>query len=93
MCLSGGEQPKAQERIKAGLLSIKPSISHAYHVCTETYGPIAASFPLGGVVLISGTGSCCEVLNPDGTTHRCGGWGHILGDEGSGLYIHTYIHT
>lgn len=87
MSLSGGEQPEGQERIKAGLLSIKPSISNSYHVCTDTFGPIAAAFPSGGMVLISGTGSNCELVNPDGTTHRCGGWGHMLGDEGSAYWI------
>jgi N-acetylglucosamine kinase-like BadF-type ATPase len=37
-----------------------------------------------GVALISGTGSLCWARAPDGTTVRVGGWGYLLGDEGSG---------
>lgn len=36
------------------------------------------------VILISGTGSCCYGRNPAGQTVKVGGWGHILGDKGSG---------
>jgi N-acetylmuramic acid 6-phosphate etherase len=37
-----------------------------------------------GVALISGTGSLCLARAPDGASLRVGGWGYLLGDEGSG---------
>ena len=40
-----------------------------------------------GVLLISGTGSVAFGRSPGGTTARCGGWGPVFGDEGSGAWI------
>jgi glucosamine kinase len=40
-----------------------------------------------GVLLIAGTGSVAFGRAPDGTFARCGGWGPVLGDEGSGAWI------
>jgi glucosamine kinase len=40
-----------------------------------------------GVLLISGTGSAAFGRSPSGTTSRCGGWGPVCGDEGSGAWI------
>lgn len=40
-----------------------------------------------GVAVISGTGSIVFAQNRQGKTKRVGGWGYILGDEGSGYDI------
>ncbi len=40
-----------------------------------------------GMILISGTGSIAYGQNDTGTTRRVGGWGPLLGDEGSGYDI------
>ena len=39
------------------------------------------------VLVLSGTGSCCYGRNAAGRTAKIGGWGHILGDKGSGYEI------
>jgi glucosamine kinase len=40
-----------------------------------------------GVLLIAGTGSVAFGRSPAGTFARCGGWGPVIGDEGSGAWI------
>lgn len=40
-----------------------------------------------GIVLIAGTGSIAYGLRRDGQKVRSGGWGALLGDEGSGYWI------
>lgn len=40
-----------------------------------------------GVGAISGTGSNVFGVGADGRTWRAGGWGHLLGDEGSGYWL------
>ena len=49
---------------------------------------VAAGTPEGwGVGLIAGTGSIAVGRGPDGRTARAGGWGHLIGDEGSGYGV------
>ncbi len=44
----------------------------------------AAGTPEGwGLAVIAGTGSIAFTLDQDGRTARAGGWGYLLGDEGS----------
>lgn len=40
-----------------------------------------------GIALIAGTGSIALGRDAWGTTARSGGWGHIIGDEGSGYVL------
>ena len=40
-----------------------------------------------GIILIAGTGSICFGMKEDGSVIRSGGWGYLLGDEGSSYYI------
>jgi len=40
-----------------------------------------------GIVLNSGTGSIAIGRSSSGNIERCGGWGYLLGDEGSGYWI------
>ncbi|MFB6272185.1 MAG: N-acetylglucosamine kinase [Salinibacter sp.] len=49
---------------------------------------LEAAFGTGsGLVVIAGTGSVVFGRTQDGTTHRVGGWGHLLGDAGSGYAV------
>lgn len=40
-----------------------------------------------GAILIAGTGSICLCRNENGEIFRCGGYGHLIDDEGSGYAI------
>ena len=49
---------------------------------------LAAGTPEGwGVAAIAGTGSMAYARAADGRTARAGGWGYLLGDEGSGYAL------
>jgi N-acetylglucosamine kinase-like BadF-type ATPase len=40
-----------------------------------------------GIVIVSGTGSMAYGRNAGGRAARAGGWGYVLGDEGSGYWV------
>ena len=62
----------------------------AERVQVRTDGEIALEGALGGgagILLIAGTGSVAYGRGEDGRVERCGGWGMVVGDEGSGWAI------
>lgn len=48
---------------------------------------LAAGESPSGIGVIAGTGSVAWGLAPDGREARSGGWGYLLGDEGSGYWM------
>ncbi|CAF0787985.1 unnamed protein product [Adineta ricciae] len=82
MVLSGAGQPESQTNVRQQLRLLNVDTDKV-SVGEDLIGPV----PNGGVVIISGTGSNCVVYNENGTKKRAGGWGHMLGDEGSAYWI------
>jgi N-acetylglucosamine kinase-like BadF-type ATPase len=84
--LSGVDQPSDQTLISDWLKSqgMRPGAK----VLNGSELILVGGTPEGwGIALISGTGSVCVGRTRDGRTARVGGWGPLLGDEGSGYQI------
>ena len=80
-------------KIKEVLYALEVATKNAYSHINYTLGndvEIALAGSLNGekgINIIAGTGSIAQALDKDGNLHRCGGWGYVLGDEGSAYYI------
>ena len=87
MSLSGCEREETNSALMSNMVEAHPTLSRHYDVCSDTVGTLNTATDSGGIVLIAGTGSNALLVNPDGSVHRCGGWGHYLGDEGGAWWI------
>jgi N-acetylmuramic acid 6-phosphate etherase len=80
-----------RQRIRTAAAKVWPSVPcYATHDLETALAAGAAgghSEPAAQVLILSGTGSCCFGRAPDGQTARIGGWGHVIGDKGSGYEI------
>jgi glucosamine kinase len=74
---------------KALLRALKgEGIAEEVQVVADAEIALVDAFPEGpGILLVSGTGSVAFGRSPAGAFRRCGGWGPVCGDEGSGAWI------
>jgi N-acetylglucosamine kinase-like BadF-type ATPase len=84
--LAGAGRPSEQQQITAWAQN--RGIAQKIQVCGDAEAVLAAASPDNvGIALICGTGSLAWGRNQSGQTARCGGWGYLLGDEGSAYAI------
>ncbi|MTI71234.1 MAG: hypothetical protein FH751_13370 [Firmicutes bacterium] len=72
------------------VMDILKSINHSSTILINNDAKtslVGANGSIEGVITICGTGSISLGINSTGELIRAGGWGHIIGDEGSGYDI------
>ena len=82
---AGVDTPEQEARIAAVLAEALPRATVT--VVHDTELLLAAAGTPTGIALIAGTGSVAWGRSPDGRQARAGGWGYLLGDDGSGYGI------
>ncbi|MDQ3856283.1 MAG: hypothetical protein M3281_07820, partial [Chloroflexota bacterium] len=58
-------------------------LARTIHITNDGELPLSALEGAVGVAVIAGTGTITVGRDPQGRSTRAGGWGHIIGDEGS----------
>lgn len=82
---AGADSPEQEARIAAVLTGILPSAE--IRVVHDAELLLAAAGTSTGIALIAGTGSVAWGRGADGREARAGGWGYLLGDDGSGYGV------
>ena len=84
--LAGVDRPEDQAPMRSWAERTWPGMSVMF--VSDARLVLAAGTPDGwGLGVVSGTGSIVYGRGPQGQTARAGGWGYLLGDEGSGYDI------
>lgn len=84
--LAGAGRPNDQELVREWAAQVK--LADSVEVIEDAALLLAAGTPAGyGVAVVAGTGSMAFARRSDGRTARAGGWGPLLGDEGSGYAV------
>lgn len=84
--LAGAGRPDDQQVIRDWAQRVK--LAETVEVIEDAALLLAAGTPKGwGVAVVAGTGSMAYARAADGRTARSGGWGPLLGDEGSGYAV------
>ena len=84
--LAGAGREPERTRLEQSLAA--QGIAETVVITTDFEAALQDAFGDGsGILLIAGTGSSAWARNADGRSARAGGWGQLLGDEGSGYAI------
>lgn len=88
--LAGVDTEQERERFSRYLKQYRSERGLSFEIFMNNDAQIALMATLEddrGIIVIAGTGSIAFGLTEDRRRFRAGGWGHLLGDEGSGYDI------
>lgn len=84
--MAGVDRDEEKELIR-GLLR-RLGLRKTVRIVNDALIALVAGAPEGiGIVISAGTGSIAYGVDPNGETARSGGWGYLLGDEGSAFWL------
>ena len=84
--MAGVDRPRDADVVRGILLRIGHRAQP--YVVNDALIALEAGVPGGaGVVIVAGTGSIAYGRDAQGRAARAGGWGYVLGDEGSGYWL------
>ncbi|HUJ09145.1 MAG TPA: N-acetylmuramic acid 6-phosphate etherase [Verrucomicrobiae bacterium] len=88
LCLAGCRTETDRQRLHQLARRTWPK-AQSFFIGSDLDSGLAAAFGADGtgILVISGTGSVVVGRNAKGDMARAGGWGHLLGDHGSGYWI------
>jgi len=87
-CLGLAGADRAEEHALVQAWARQRDLAERVRIVHDALPVLYGGTPEGcGIALISGTGSFAFGRNAAGQTARCGGWGYLIGDEGSGYAI------
>lgn len=88
LCAGLAGAGNAEEREVVHSVLASAGVTERVWICsdgeTALHGALAGE---PGILLVAGTGSIAYALGEDGRVERCGGWGMVVGDEGSGYAL------
>ncbi len=80
--LHEGIRARLRDRIPTSARDIPVQVTHDSLIALE-----AAFEGESGIIVVSGTGTVCLARTNSGEFLRAGGWGYLIGDEGSGYAL------
>lgn len=87
-CLGIAGADREQDRKVLTDVLRRLGLRRGVRIVNDAYIALVAGAPERyGIVIVSGTGSIAYGVDPSGKTARAGGWGYLLGDEGSAFWI------
>ncbi|HEX4954949.1 MAG TPA: BadF/BadG/BcrA/BcrD ATPase family protein [Thermoanaerobaculia bacterium] len=84
--MAGVDRPEEKDLVHEMLRRL--GLRRSVRVENDAFVALVAGAPEKvGIVVVAGTGSIAYGVDPSGRTARSGGWGYLLGDEGSAFWL------